>query len=375
MANAIRDFLHARAIRTNPAYAQQAQIRDQRQFDQQEANRMAQYASQLYDPLVNADPQMSPEQKWAMFQKRVLESNIPGMQAQQASLAQALQGSSMSNYQSGLNNLATLAKAPDAVRQYEYARGQGYQGTFEQWKEQMKASTNINLGKPEDPISVNDLGKLMLPDGAPVPVGTTPTQAKAMGAVLRDNLSVETGGRLSMLNTALNQLPNVSANIMDEGGKIDQGVIKEMFALNFPFVGGFSAPFVSDKAKAAHAALETGMQAITRTETGAAMPESEIDNTRKRFMPSPFESPKTQEQKLLAYIYFLKNATDLLDPQNRANVGKTHQQIWQDAVDTAFKKEGVKVYPQAPPVGTVDEGFTYIGGDPSRADSWKKTGE
>lgn len=278
-----------------------------------------------------------------------------------------------SNMQNSLNSqiqaIATKMmekdKQPTAVQEYLYSvENDGYTGTFAKWKQDNKASTNINLSQGEKYIPTNELKDMMYPGGEPIPPGTTYAQAFKNGAVLKNQISADVAGRVAMIDAALDAFPTVRDNVLDDNGQLDQRVMKEMAALEYvPF--GLAGIAVSSRAKQAYTALETGMQAITRLETGAAMPQEEVRNTKTRFMPGPFDGVETQNQKLKSYLYFLNNAKDLLDPMKRENLGLEPKQIWENAVQKSFQEGGAPYYKNAPPIGTVKGGYTYMGGDPS----------
>lgn len=66
-------------------------------------------------------------------------------------------------------------------REYEFARSQGYGGTFEDWKRDMAraGAANINLG--DKPISASEAGKIRMPDGSPPLPGMTMPEIVAAG--------------------------------------------------------------------------------------------------------------------------------------------------------------------------------------------------
>lgn len=74
---------------------------------------------------------------------------------------------------------------PSAIQEYEYALGQGYQGTFADFKEEMRragaASVNVSLDKPMSPTEAQ---KLRMPDGSIPPPGMSLGEASAAGAVI-----------------------------------------------------------------------------------------------------------------------------------------------------------------------------------------------
>lgn len=67
--------------------------------------------------------------------------------------------------------------------------------------EALQNGTVVNVGgDPEEPLSVSDLAKVRLPDGSTPPIGTTPSQARAMGA------AVVTTSEIDKANSADNAL-------------------------------------------------------------------------------------------------------------------------------------------------------------------------
>ena len=65
--------------------------------------------------------------------------------------------------------------------------------------------------------------------------------------------------------------------------------------------------------------MEFGIQAITRSETGAAMPPEEVENTRTRFMPLIGDTVEIANTKLAMFEEFLGGTLKLLDPSGRFN--------------------------------------------------------
>lgn len=79
---------------------------------------------------------------------------------------------------------------------------------------------------------------------------------------------------------------------------------------------------------------ETGIQAVTRSETGAAMPPEEVENTRKRFQPHPFDDEKTKKIKFQMYREFLSGTLRLISPDGM---------FLDQEFDTELKKRGGKL--------------------------------
>lgn len=182
-----------------------------------------------------------------------------------------------------------------------------------------RSGVTVNVGKQDEPITVADLKNLQMPDGSNVPYGTTPTQAKKMGVQFRRERSPEEAGKKAMLDTAILQLEPLEKLLFPDG-KVDRNLVKDAFFINVdPSYGHVVSKWLLKNPKAAEAALyiDTGVKAITRTETGAAMATGEIGHTQGRFMPGPGDSDEVVRQKWEAYKYFLLHASEMIDPDVR----------------------------------------------------------
>ena len=194
----------------------------------------------------------------------------------------------------------------------------------------MKAGVKIDQG--DKFLTVNDLGKLMLPNGDPVPPGITWDQAREMGVVLRDAVSGETAGKLGMLQTSQELFGVIDDLMFDEEGNPNTENIRNAFLIGLDPTPGegiakmglelFGGREAADEAGRLYQAFETGFQALTRTETGAAMPPEEVENTKRRFRPGPLDSDAEVMQKYNAYKSFVNNAIRLMRPTE--GKGKTY---------------------------------------------------
>ena len=212
-----------------------------------------------------------------------------------------------------------------------------------------RSGVTVNVGKQDEPITVADLKNLQMPDGSNVPYGTTPTQAKKMGVQ-----SPEEAGKKAMLDTAVSQFENLDNLIFTPDGKVNRNIIQDAFFISIdPTPGKSVSKWILKNPAAAEVAqgLEYGMQAITRTETGAAMASEEISNTKARFMPGPTDSDAMVKMKWEAYKYFLTNASEMIDPKVRkGNDTKALSREVKKAADTALQKF---VKPSVPAKGGV----------------------
>jgi hypothetical protein len=189
----------------------------------------------------------------------------------------------------------------------------------------MQKADTISLGG-EKAISIPDLENLMLPGGGEVPVGTTYAEAKTMGAILRNTKTDTTAGRLAMMETSKSLFDTIDTLMFQDDGSLNEEVIRDAFAISLDptpgegltksLIGFFGDEEQASKAGQVYQAFEQGFQALTRTETGAAMPAEEIENTKKRFRPSPFDSSAEVMQKYNAYKLFINSAIKYMRPES-----------------------------------------------------------
>jgi len=124
----------------------------------------------------------------------------------------------------------------------------------------------------------------------------------------KDTLSGENAAKAQMLRTALKAAEGIRGFIFEKDGSLNRTNL---------FNASLGTP--GTKGRELRTKMEFGIQAITRGETGAAMPDSEVDNTRERFQPSVFDSLKTAELKIDMFFDFLNGNLDLIDPTGRLN--------------------------------------------------------
>lgn len=127
-----------------------------------------------------------------------------------------------------------------------------------------------------------------------------------------DRPGAENVGDLAMLQIARQAFDGVRGLVFErtEEGEIDRNNLNRTNLFN-ALVGTPG----TDGAELA-TRMEFGIQGITRVETGAAMPPSEVSNTRKRFEPRPTDSAKIANIKLDMYEAFINGTIDLLNPSD-----------------------------------------------------------
>ena len=115
-------------------------------------------------------------------------------------------------------------------------------------------------------------------------------------------------GKIQMLRTAQKAYEGVEALIFDDDGTLNNANLAAAF-VNLP----------ASKGRSINQKMEVGIQAITRIETGAAMPPAEVQNTRKRFQPVLGDSNEQARAKLALFKDFINGTVKLVDPSGRFN--------------------------------------------------------
>lgn len=275
-------------------------------------DRQAEYERQIKDK----SGEFTPQQRWMSQVDYMLKSQDPTLQTKGLEMLEKYQENTLG----GDNTSGAWSTYGKAAVDAGFIPGTpAYQAYVKRLAERDKGVT-VNVGKESEPISVADLDKLQMPDGSDVPFGTTPSQARHMGVKYRRVLPADSAGKKAMLDTAVSQIENLDKLIFSPDGKVNRNVIQDAFFISIdPTPGKSVSKWVLKNPVAAEVAqgLEYGMQAITRTETGAAMASEEISNTKSRFMPGPTDSDEMVKQKWEAYKYFLKNASEMIDPKVR----------------------------------------------------------
>ena len=162
------------------------------------------------------------------------------------------------------------------------------------------ASKGINVNIGGEPAFKVPTG-FMLKDATNPALGVTPIPGGP-----KDKESGESAGKIQMLRTAETALEGASNLVFNEDGSPNWKNIA-MAGSNVPKTEG----------RELRNQMEFGIQAITRLETGAAMPESEVNNTRERFQPSVFDSPETIKLKMEMFNDFITGTIKLFDPSGR----------------------------------------------------------
>lgn len=145
----------------------------------------------------------------------------------------------------------------------------------------------------------------------------------------RTTLTPEQAGRMTQILTARKAFDDVRDLLFDKDGSLNQLNILNA-NLNTP----------KSEGRKLRVGLEQVIQAITRIETGAAMPPEEVRNTRKRFMPTPLDDQETVELKLELIDAFMNGSVKLVDPNGTLNMEAFDNEL-------AARKVAKRIAPEA----------------------------
>jgi hypothetical protein len=268
--------------------------------------------------------------------------------AMMASNDPVLQQNALEQISSMNSKRSDIGKGPSSRQEYNLAKSEGYKGSYTDFLKLKSSSVNVNTGDKN--IKASELRNYLVPgpNGTMVPprAGITYDQLYATpGVVLKDEESPETSGKFAMLDSALENMDSVYENLYNKDGSINQDALFGSTVIDavsgIPVVGAFTGKFARSyfepEASLLQNALELGMQAITRTETGAAMASSEIANTKARFMPTTGDSPELIQQKLTAYRNFLETTTKMIRDRKKSH-GTIPYYVIKKNVDDSFTK-------------------------------------
>lgn len=140
------------------------------------------------------------------------------------------------------------------------------------------------------------------------------TGVKPIPGSKADRLGAGDAAKVQMIRTAQKAATGIKELIFDKFDKKGAGI--ELNSTNL-FNAEFNTPFTDGRKL--RIKMEFGIQGITRSETGAAMPPAEVDNTRIRFMPSIFDTAEIARLKVEMFDDFLSGTLQLIDPSGRFN--------------------------------------------------------
>lgn len=257
--------------------------------------------------------------------------------------------------QRGLQLLGTVqpkaGSTPAAIQEYQYAVGQGYQGTFADWKKAQKSGTTVNINQGAKQVSISDLKNLTLPDGSPVPPGTTYDQLTQLGATVKPTEGEAT--KATAIDQMQSSITDIGDVINSDGFDNTLSGLATQIRTRGDWIGGVAdtalkaagIDLAPGQAKLARASRQLGSQ-ILKVLSGASATEDEYNRVMSQ-LPSPGQPPELFRAN---YIATIKNyntmaararasGIDIPDIKG-VDIGKARVNVSKPAVPSSLAKPG-----------------------------------
>jgi hypothetical protein len=163
-----------------------------------------------------------------------------------------------------LDALPKDAAKPAAVQEYEYAKQQGFPGTFQDWEASKKGGMSLQVDPATGAVTFQQGGNIKPMTEAQSKDATYATRAEGALATLDQYAGALTG-------------------------------LKDTIAGGVPVVGNYGT---SNEFQKASQAGKEFLQAILRKDTGAAITEDEMTQYGKTYLPEPGDGADVLAQKM-----------------------------------------------------------------------------
>lgn len=182
------------------------------------------------------------------------------------------------------------------------ARARGYQDPLK--RREAEAGIGLKEAQAQYYGARAERGDVKAPSGYR---WSTEDQLEAIPGGPATKLSSETAGRIAMMQTAREGLPDARDVFLKEwgvGGALDN------VAAQIPYVGDIA--WLSGDIGRARRTVRTAIEAALRAMTGAAAPESEVDRYEGMFMPGVYDNQASAKQKLDQLDQFIARAEEIV---------------------------------------------------------------
>ena len=159
-------------------------------------------------------------------------------------------------------------------------------------------------------------------------------------------------GKATLFGTRMSEAQDIINTVENEGTSIYNAIIG-----NIPFVGNLAT---SNEFKVYNQAKQDFINAILRFESGAAIGQNEFDRADAQYFPQPGDTPQVIANKRRNRDIAIAAMSAVSGPAAANYSQKIRQDLYGDRA---------KDFPE---VGTVKDGYRYIGGDPAIETNWVK---
>lgn len=151
----------------------------------------------------------------------------------------------------------------------------------------------LQIGQPDKPVSIADLQRLQLPGGGQPTPGMTLPQLTSAGATLKPPAPPPPTEGALLASGFYDRMKQANAEITPKREELLSSAMQAL-AYNAPMVGNYLA---DPEYQAARQAQENFVTAVLRRESGAAIPEQEMEAAIKKYFPMPGDNKTVIEQK------------------------------------------------------------------------------
>tara|TARA_S200002703_G_scaffold60664_1_gene52517 strand:+ start:3971 stop:5371 length:1401 start_codon:yes stop_codon:yes gene_type:complete len=159
-------------------------------------------------------------------------------------------------------------------------------------------------------------------------------------------------GKATLFGTRMSEAQQIINTVENEGTSIYNAIVG-----NVPFVGNLAT---SNEFKIYDQAKQDFINAILRFESGAAIGQNEFDRADTQYFPQPGDTPEVIANKRKNRDIAIAAMSAVSGPAAKEYSDRIRQDLFGDRA---------KDFPK---VGTVEDGFRYLGGDPSIETNWVK---
>lgn len=211
---------------------------------------------------------------------------------------------------------------PAAVQEYNFARGQGYRGSFNDYQLSQRragaSSTNVNYGAPVAGVDASGNPVFFQPSkggGAPAIVPGVRPEPKPEKAPTESQ--AKAGTFYSQMVSASDELGTLSREGFDPtslGSQASTGLAT-----------GITNPLAGQAAQRARQAQEQWSESFLRVKTGAAATQDEVDRNIRTFFPKIGDSPAVIAQKARARKKAEQDVLNMAAPEMKRAVQQPEQ--------------------------------------------------
>lgn len=173
---------------------------------------------------------------------------------------------------------------------------------------------------------------------------------------LKEGKSPGDAAKISMVKKGIKDVDKAAEILMDKEGNFKENVVGSMVSVGLPFtdtklINGI--PFT--EGRRARSLILNAVNAQLRAESGAAVPEQEVERAAQRFIPNLFDNEETKKTKLNSLRELLSGTIKetALPPEEKINLGlKAEKNITEKAMqklqNTGRTQDGKPIFKYTP---------------------------